>query len=105
VASKEVAISTKFEKETFPLYSSLIIDSEHMQIFVRNFSGKSITFFVTSKCLVEELMMLIHEIEGIAVSCQRLIYSGKQLVIDRTLGDYNVLPASTLHLTSRLSGD
>ena len=88
----------------FLIYRNMARDEEHIQIFVRALTGKTMTFEVDPNDTIETLKEKLYDTEGIPQTEQRLIFAGKQLENHRTFNDYNITSESTLHLVLRLRG-
>jgi len=73
-----------------------------MQIFVKMPTGKTITLEVEPCNSIEDLKSFIEGKEGIPPSRQCLIFAGKKLENDRTVGDYGIPKEATLDLVVRI---
>ena len=74
------------------------------QFFVKTLTGKTRTLYCGYDETIRELKLKIFIIEGMQPFDQRLIFAGKQLVDNRTIGDYNIQPESSIHIADRLRG-
>ena len=68
------------------------------QIIVKTSLGQIITVDVSNKDKIIEIKKKIQEKNEIPCCCQKLIYCGKELDDCRTIQDYEIDKASTLHL-------
>ena len=75
-----------------------------MQIFVKTFTGKTITLEVDPNDSIAAIKAKIQEKEGIPPDQQQLRFAGKTLEEGKTLSDYNIKRDDTLHLLLRLYG-
>jgi len=74
------------------------------QIFVKTLTGKTITMDLEDSDSISTIKQKIQDKEGIPADQQRLVFNGKQLEDDKTVGDYNIQAEANIHLVLRLKG-
>jgi hypothetical protein len=72
------------------------------QIFLKLLTGYHITFDVSPSDMVTDLKLMIQDYNGIPPMEQRLIFAGRQLEDEASLGHYSIQKDSTVHLVLRL---
>lgn len=75
-----------------------------MQVFVKTFSGKTLTMEVEPDESIESVKNKLQDKEGIPPNQQRILFGGKQLDARKTISDYDIENESTMHLVLRLRG-
>jgi hypothetical protein len=84
---------------------SIIIDIKmSYQILIKTLTGLSVPLMVDENETIESLKQKISEKENVSADQQRLVYCGKQLDDNQTLGYYEIKENSTIHLVLRLKG-
>ena len=109
-----VVLGKDFPKDDMTLKQSGIVNnsvvyqvyqfSSTMQIFVKCLTGRTITIVVNESNTTWDLQALICRSQQIPPCKQRLIFSGKQLDVNKMLEDYKITEDCTIHLVLRLRG-
>jgi hypothetical protein len=73
-------------------------------IFVRSLNGEVIKIRTHTNETITAIKEKIEKQKGIPPCNQRLVFAGKQLWDNRTLGDHNIRHANTVHLVEALRG-
>jgi ubiquitin len=75
-----------------------------MQIFVKTLVGKRIEVSVDASETVQQLKRILQEKEGIDADQMKLIYAGKNMNEDQTVGSYNITAGNQIHMVIQLRG-
>ena len=77
-----------------------------MRLFVKTTYGKTIVVIVEdSRVKVGKLKEMLENKTSIPMDQQRLIFVGKQLENEMSLGDYHIEAEHTLYMVLKLRGD
>nr|XP_047140271.1 ubiquitin-like [Hydra vulgaris] len=74
------------------------------QFFVRSLTGSILAFKLNADMTILQLKKEIEDKQHIPVDQQRIVYQGKQLEDNNTLGYYEISDNADLHLVTRLRG-
>ena len=72
------------------------------QFYIKTLTGKTIVCSLDPNMTIYSVKEQIAQAEQIPVEQQRLVYQGKQLEDNQTLGSYGILNNACLHLVLRL---
>ena len=82
----------------------VLLPSTEIAVKVKPLTGKVMLVVTSTEDTVEMVKVKIQDEMGIPPDQQRLIYSGKPLEDWRTLGSYDIVDGSFIHLVLRLAG-
>jgi ubiquitin-like protein Nedd8 len=74
------------------------------QIYIKTLTGRKASYNFELEDKVVKVKEQLQEKEGIALDQIRLIYMGKQLQDDKSLGEFNVAAGGTIHMILQLRG-
>lgn len=74
------------------------------QLFVKSINGNTRTIEAEQTDTISTIKERIFDKEGIQPNEQRLIFAGKSLDNEKTIGEYNIEPESTIHMSLRVRG-
>ena len=74
----------------------------YMQIFIKSFTGKTITLNVESTDTVLSVKKRLAESQTLDITRCKLMYCGNSMYDGELLGDHNIQLESTIHLLYRL---
>ncbi len=75
-----------------------------MQIKIKTLTGRQQPLNIDEDSKIIEVKHQLQEKEGIQVDQIKLIYSGKQLNDEKTLGSYEIQPGAVIHMVLQLRG-
>ena len=75
-----------------------------MKIVVKTLTGRKRNIEVSDTTTIEEIKKKLQAKEGITVEQIRLIFAGKQMANERTIGSYDVEAGNMLHMVIALRG-
>ena len=75
-----------------------------MEIAVKTMTGKTVMLQVKMDDTIESVKLQIQNKEGMPVDQQRLIFSGKEVLNEHRVADYNFAKDATIHLVPVLKG-
>ena len=79
--------------------------SDNFEVFVKDLLGKNIQVVVTSTDTLDTFQKLVSKATKVPVERFRLIFAGQELKdFDMTIGDYDIMKESTVHMLGRLRG-
>jgi len=81
-----------------------IIRTDEIPITIATLNREQFTFNFYPDQTIEDVALKIESVLNHQVDHQRLIFSGRQLEMNRTLKDYNINANSTIYLVLKLRG-
>jgi hypothetical protein len=81
-----------------------IINTDEIPITIATLNREQFTFNFYPDQTIEDVAIKIESVLNHQVDHQRLIFSGRELEMNRTLKDYNINANSTIYLVLKLRG-